>query len=294
MSARPESKCSLNVPPKPLVSDTQVQTASVSVCIASLNTAQATELCLRSARRLAGYPLTIQVGDCGSSDGSLDMLRNFEAMGWLSLEVAPSGRYHSIWLDHWLNTCQTDFVVFVDSDVEFRRPDWLRELVERAQTADAALVAAEMLPEIPNFQAPRDGMTEQDRAEMLKRWFAGQEIVRLATRPAPWLLLLDVRKVRPLELSFAYQLEKADIPEGIVAFDIGGGLYRSLDFSGQTCRLMPESYRSAYHHYGGLSWIPLTGRRGLKKRRDLVMVKYRLNRLRRLAEYPEPRVARQT
>jgi len=95
VSARPESKCSLNVPPKPVAPDTQVQTASVSVCIASLNTAQATELCVRSARRLAGYPLTIQVGDCGSSDGSLDMLRNFGAMECLSLEVAPSGRYRT-------------------------------------------------------------------------------------------------------------------------------------------------------------------------------------------------------
>jgi glycosyltransferase involved in cell wall biosynthesis len=230
----------------------EMQGPSVSVCVASLNTARATELCIRSARHLAGYPFSMRVGDCGSSDGSTDMLRSFEAKGWISLEVAASGRDHSAWLDKWLHSCEDDLVVFVDSDIEFRRQGWLRELVEHAGTTDAAMVAAEMLPEIADFPAPRAGMSEEDRAEMLDRWFDGHEVVRLASRPAPWLLLLDLRKVRPLDLSFAYELAPADIPEGIMAFDVGGGLFRRLQSSKMVCEVMPRSYQDAYHHYGGL------------------------------------------
>ena len=49
-----------------------------------------------------GGPFELVVGDAGSTDGSLAMLRDFEARGWLRLEVAAGGRKHAEWLDLWL------------------------------------------------------------------------------------------------------------------------------------------------------------------------------------------------
>jgi GT2 family glycosyltransferase len=59
----------------------------ITVHVASWNTASATELCLRTMRRHAGHPFALVVGDGGSTDGSLAMLRDFAQRGWLELEV---------------------------------------------------------------------------------------------------------------------------------------------------------------------------------------------------------------
>lgn len=253
---------------------------TVSVYIPSLNTAAATELCIRSLRRFAGRPFTLHVGDCGSTDGTLALLRQWESSGRLRLEVAPGGRFHADWLDHWLATCTDTYAVFVDSDIEFLRPGWLRDLVEAARASAAAVVAAEFLDEIPIYQAPRAGLDPADRAEMLRRWFGGHEQVRLASRPAPWLLLVDVAMVRALGATFAFHLDDSH-PDDVVAMDVGGSLFRDVVAGGLPWRVMPASFGDSYHHYGGLSWVPLKGRRGLKKRRDLLVVRRRLLRARR-------------
>ena len=104
----------------------------VRVHIASINTARVTELCIRTMHRYAGYPFTLVVGDGGSTDGSLEMLRRLERQGWLELEVAPNGRLRTEWLDHWFAECSERLAVFSDSDVEYLRPNWLREMVDAA------------------------------------------------------------------------------------------------------------------------------------------------------------------
>lgn len=253
---------------------------TVGVHVASANTAPATELCIRSLRALAGYPHSLRVGDCGSTDGSLEMLRGLEARGWLTLEVAQAGRHHAEWLDHWLRDSSADLLVFVDSDVEFRQAGWLRELVCAAMQLGAALVAAEMLPEFREFAVPVAPSPEDQ--ELFAEWFKGRRTVRLAPRPAPWLFLVDPGQVAPIGIGFGFHSELAAIPEGVLAFDVGGALHRALERQGLLVAAMPPSYSRAYHHYGGLSWVPLRGWRGLKKRRDLVVVRRRLRRLRRL------------
>ena len=235
------------------------------VHVASLNTAAATELCIRSLRATAGRAFTLTVGDSGSTDGSVEMLRGLEALGWLTLEVAPGGRLHTEWLDHWVRECRTDYALFVDSDVEFRRTGWLAELVDTAESRHTALVAAEILGEVECYVEP-----------------VGHTTVRLASRPAPWLLLVDPAVVAGLGVSFAFHAEQE--LDGTVAYDTAGWLFRELAGRGLRWAAMPPEFASAYHHYGGLSWIPLAGRRGWRKRRDLVVVRRRLRRLRRAQE----------
>jgi GT2 family glycosyltransferase len=82
--------------------------------IASWNTARVTELCIRSMRHYAGRDFDLVVGDGGSSDGSLEMLR--VRARWLRLESArqPQARQ---WLDHWVDE-PAALPRFSDSDVD--------------------------------------------------------------------------------------------------------------------------------------------------------------------------------
>ena len=247
---------------------TSTDQARVTVHVASFNTASSTELCIRSMRAYADHPFDLVLGDCGSTDGSLETLRRFEDQGWLRLEVAPDGRAHAEWLDHWLHrdVSASDLAVFVDSDVEFLSQGWLRELVRVAVTSRAALACAEMVPETRRGVDP-----------------VGHRLYRGVARPSPWLLLVDRAQVAGLPVSFAFDAEETDsVPEGLLLYDVGGRLYLDLCARGLRCVCMPSGFRRRYRHYGGMSWVPPDGRRGRRKARDLERVERRLARMRAL------------
>lgn len=238
----------------------------VRVCVASYNTRSATELCIRSMRQFAGHPFELTVGDSGSSDGSLEMLRAFEARGWLRLELAPEGRHHGDWLTEWHRRAEGEYLVFVDSDVEFRRPSWLGDLVDRAVADEAALVGGEMLPERAFEVEP-----------------VGLKTVRIARRLAPWLLLVDTELTAGLSETLCFHGEETDaVPEGRISYDVGALFFHRAVERGCRWVEMPAEFQAAYHHFGGLSWIEMKGRRGFKMRRDLWKVSRQLRRLRRL------------
>jgi hypothetical protein len=215
-------------------------TAEVTVHVASLNTKRVTELCIRSMRHYAGRDFRLVVGDAGSTDGSLRMLRDFEARGWLDLEVAPGGRKHAEWLDRWVAAGRSRYVVFSDSDVEYLEHGWLRDLVDTAERDGAALVCARMQWPPDTFDHPVTGA---------KR--------RLAPRPTPWLMLLDSEQVRGrVDASFAY-VDVVD-PEaygGKVAHDVGAAYFAALDAAGLTWAEMPPAWQSKFRHFGGLTWL---------------------------------------
>ncbi|MBV8950763.1 MAG: glycosyltransferase family 2 protein [Actinobacteria bacterium] len=235
----------------------------VTVHVASLNTRFATELCIRTMRQFAGRPFRLVVGDCGSTDGSLEMLRSFERRGWLKLEVAPNGRMHAEWLDKWLRDCATRYALFVDSDVEFFQAGWLDQMVRAAQTNDAALVCAQMLPSRARYMHPHTGAKRT-----------------LGARPAPWLLLVDVERVRGrVSASFAYvDVADPDAFGGKIGYDVAGAYFAALRDEGLGWVEMPESFRSSFRHFSGLSWrrvldwrAPLRLRPGQAPRMAVVM-----------------------
>lgn len=232
--------------------------------VASANTAAATELCIRTLRRYAGLPLELVVGDSGSTDGSVQMLRRLEARGCLTLQLGAPGRAHAAWLDEWLATCDLPYAVFVDSDVEFLRPGWLAELVSAARSAGAALVFAELLAGNPHYVHPLTG-----------------EEARLAPRPSPWLLLADVKRIRGLGVSMGYDWD-ADptAPGGVVSYDVGARLAQAVRRAGLTALELPPSFRRTYRHYGGLSWKSPRGLKGLGQLRKRLRVQLRLRLVR--------------
>jgi hypothetical protein len=213
--------------------------ADVTVHVASINTRYATELCIRTMRRYAGRDFRLVVGDCGSTDGSLELLRDYEARGWLTLEVAPNGRQHAEWLDQWLRDCPTRFAVFCDSDIEFFEAGWLDEMVRASIDNDAALVCAEIIPSRARFVHPHSGAKRT-----------------LGARPAPWLLLVDAQRVRGrLDASFAYvEVEDPAAFGGIVGYDVGGAFFAHLRAVGFGWVQLPDSFRRTYRHFSGLSW----------------------------------------
>ena len=243
---------------------------TVTICVASLNTRDATELCVRSMRRFAGYPYSLVVGDGGSTDGSLTVLNEFEERGWLRLECSERPRTHAEWLDQWRETCRSDFLLFVDSDVEFRRRAWLRRIVAATESAGSAITYTEWL---------HGGLYPDE-----EKWS------HVLSRPAPWMLMIDQRQTDDIMSSFGVEYTNRDSAVGLpIIRDVGTAFFEEATRRRLSALAMPASYGRMYHHYGGLSWLPSTGRRGHKKLRDQRVVSRRLGQMRRLqsgADFP--------
>ena len=210
----------------------------VRVHSATINTATCIELCVRTARRTAGMDFDLVVGDGGSTDGSLETLREFESRGWLALEVAPEGRRHSQWLNKWLEECPARYAVFVDSDMRFRRGGWLRDLVDASRANNAALVTSRVQHAVGPTVGPNGTkMTWVDR-------------------PTPWLMLVDVAQVRGVvDVGFGFRTrEDPDDPNVKVMLDTGAGFLESLTEAGLRFHEMGEDWSRCYQHFGGMTW----------------------------------------
>ena len=244
---------------------------SVTAYVANLDTARATELCIRSMRHHAGMEFELVVGDCGSTDGSLAMLDRFHHQGWLELQVAPKGRGHADWLAGWLRTCPSRYALFSDSDVEFRGEHWLRDMVDLAQSSGAAIVCGRMQHGSECYVHP---VTKAER--------------RLAPRPTAWLLMIDTEQVRDrVEPVFEYyEVEDFNAFGGKIAYDTGAWFFKQLCDAGLTWAEMPASWQEHYHHFGGLTWLgPRRSGPALRVRArqaaKLVIVEQHLRRARR-------------
>jgi hypothetical protein len=151
-------------------------------------------------------------------------------------EVA-AGRKHWEWLDHWRQTCETRYAVFVDSDVQFLRLGWLRDLIRSAERSKWALTSGELVPEQPDSL------------------HAGTVLFRFAERLAPWLIAVDIAMCDVSHVSFRdWSHESREVHEGRIAYDVAGTLYHTLCLDGVPCGSLPPDYEQTFRHYGGLSW----------------------------------------
>jgi len=217
------------------------RTLDVHVYVASLNTALATELCVRSLRAYAGCSYRLTVGDGGSTDDSLEMLEEFRDRGWLELEVDPSRPRHHQWLERWLARSDGDLLVFCDSDMEFVRPDALRPLVSVAASSGAALTVAEHCLEAGGGREPVTGKP-----------------VRMAERFSAWLFAVDPRAVSGFAPSFGFTwCEDPTIPEGNRGFDTGALFLGEINRLDLGYAVMPHLYRRRYRHFTGMTWRPI-------------------------------------
>jgi len=154
-------------------------------------------------------------------------------------------------------------VLFVDSDIEFRRTGWLRALCAIVQSTRPAIAYAEWLE--PSM------FTLEGRPSYV------------VARPAPWLLLIDAEQTAKLQSSFAVAYPEGESPTGApIIHDVGAAFFLEAVDRGLRTLALSASFRRHYHHYGGLSWLPTSGPRGEKKLRDQRTVERRLAQLQRL------------
>lgn len=217
----------------------RVKHDNVTAYIASLNTAWATELCVRTMRHFEPTAFDIVVGDGGSTDRSLAMLGRLESKGWIRVQRAPEGRAHAAWLAE----CQTRYALFSDSDVEFREPGWLTDMVKTAERTGGALVCGRMQHGVETFLHP------VTRAEL-----------RIALRPTAWLFLVDTHQVRDtIDATFEYvEVEDFNAFGRKVAYDTAAWFFRELSEAGLTWAEMPPSWQTKYHHFGSMTWLAPT------------------------------------
>lgn len=229
----------------------------VTIFIASINTASATELCIRSINRYTPRETyTLCVGDCGSTDDSLPRLMQLLRDGLVNdVSLAPHGRLHGAWLDYWTNTCDTRFAVMVDSDVEILRPGWLDTLIRTALDTGAAIVCSELVEEVPNY-VDHTGVTR-----------------RIASRPSAWMMLLDVAKCRGRSSWLWAIVDDSTIPEKRWSLDVGAQLMRDLSAAGERVVAAPLDFRNSFRHFGGLSWTQTTRIGGWRHRAKLLKVR---------------------
>ena len=235
---------------------------SVTIAIASFNTRVFTELAIRTAVGRAGCPVRVVVGDSGSTDGTLAMAERLRPRLVDVVDVAPGGRVHADWLDHWLATADTEFLVFVDSDVEFRRSGWLEQMLQVRQRDGVAILGSEWVEDVPGYW---DAATDR-RMHVMRR-------------PAPWVQLVHVPTVRALECSYRLVSEDTDeVPEGVRTYDVGGWLAATAASRGLVVSAMPPEFGAYYRHYGGRSWRAS----GWRAKRATVIAAVRLARFRLL------------
>jgi glycosyltransferase involved in cell wall biosynthesis len=240
--------------------------SDTTIGIASINTKMALQLCLKSLWEFTDRDaVRIVVGDCGSTDGTLPMLTRYLKAGRIDdLEVAAHGRQHAEWINHWVATCGTSYLVLMDSDIELRRDWWLSRL--RAGIDGAVFAAASMYPAQPDW-APAGGGP-------------GREI---SERPSVHLMMLDVAKARELGTSFEPWTEYGpDLRNGERWYDVGGDFLRAIKGQGLPYSVMPDDYYLGYRHWAGVSWQRqrqhLSGHR-IERARNMLKVDIRLGAL---------------
>jgi hypothetical protein len=209
--------------------------APITIGIASINTRRATEVAIRSIARTTGGNVSIWVGDCGSTDGSVAMLERACRRGLISrLDIRP-GSSHGAWIDFWKREATTRWLLAADSDVEPLRRGWLDAMVETAARRQVGAVAAG-LQEQGSYTQP-NGFT-----------------VRTLRRPTIYVFLVDLVATEKVDVSFQFHLEQAGDGEWD-AWDTGARFARALEDAGIGWTPMPASFADDVRHIGKLSWM---------------------------------------
>jgi glycosyltransferase involved in cell wall biosynthesis len=217
----------------------------VTVCVASVNTRLYTELCLRSMWRLAGRPFELVVGDCASTDGSVEMLRRLAAQQRLTLQEGPTGRRHGQWIDQWRRDCTADVIVVVDSDIEVLGPGWLPDLL-RGLSDQVVMVAHDRVAAF-DYTEPKGDL-------------AGHTY-RFEARPHPCVLALDHSRTAQITTTFMWRPIGGEWPPA-TAYDTAGAFAAALEADGQAWEPMPAEQRATFLHYDGRSRSRAEGARG--------------------------------
>jgi hypothetical protein len=178
------------------------------------------------------------------------------------IQLQPLGRTHGEWLDYWTAHCETDYAVFMDSDIEILQSGWLEKFLKIAEVNSASVVTTEILNQVPSIG-----------------YFPPGVLLRSAPRPAPWMILINPKKCRNMGSWKTIQVKDASIAEGGWNFDTGAIVYRNMVEASASIFTTPNSFLSFFRHYGAMSWTKQLGARDFIlfwKRRHAIAIYFKV------------------
>jgi hypothetical protein len=208
---------------------------SVTIGIASRNTRRATELAIRTIRQTTSPQVSLWVGDCASTDGSIAMLEHLRARGLVNRVDVAEGRSHGGWIDYWRETVPSPLLLIADSDVELLTSGWLEQMVDHLHSTSVGLVS------VGRHEA--GSHTEPNTFTM-----------RTAARPEMYLALLDRERCRSVPVSFDFAMEEG-ADGSWLAWDTGARFAAELDAHRVGWTTMPPEFGEAVRHWGALSYM---------------------------------------
>ena len=214
----------------------------MTVFISSLNTRHAIELTLRSLLRYTAYPdLRVVVADNASTDGSREFLTAFAAGRPVTVILAETARPHGLWLDQALASCETEYLIAVDSDMLFLGGDAIGEMIGvMERDPDLYLLT-------PALQPARHGIVEP----------VGGVVVDQAESPFTWLMCVRRSLRDRVPTSFAVVVEPTGGAAGRpLVNDTGACLLRDMRAASVGYGVMPRWFASRFEHLGSMSWTP--------------------------------------
>lgn len=212
----------------------------VTVFISSMGTRYSLELTLRSLFRMTRYPnIELWIGENGSTDGSVEFLKEFSRERPLRLDNRGEKRRHYLWLDEVHQSVDSKYWFAVDSDMLFLGRDPILEMVQVMERDPSVyLVASEKREAQVDHPAPVTG-----------------EPMDLGEAPATWLLAVRTSLRDIVNTSFEDGLDHVDEVTGKpFCYDTGGKLLRDMRERGIGYHYMSRVFQLKYQHFGGLSW----------------------------------------
>src|SRR5690349_16742200 len=110
-----------------------MQAPLVSIILRSFNEGYALKETLPALRHQAYGPWELIVVDSGSTDGSVELIRQAQPRHFI--QIRPHEYNPSRVMNHGMQLAQAEFAVFINADATPQGPNWLRPLVQALQDA---------------------------------------------------------------------------------------------------------------------------------------------------------------
>ena len=191
--------------------DLELNEDEVTLIIVNYETKYSTELTLRTLYSTSCHTnISVWVIDNGSSDGSLDHLKNVQKDLDFEIIKSDESHPHSYWLNYAFSNVQTDLWFAVDSDMLFLSKGWLSDMIKRfREEPDLYLLSAE--PKQKSVGPEPVGGTVVESQEAPSTWLFGMRTKLRSNLQTPFdftkgrinpetgnLVVYDTGLIRPL------------------------------------------------------------------------------------------------
>jgi glycosyltransferase involved in cell wall biosynthesis len=214
----------------------------VTIFISNLNTRYAVELTLRSLLKHNKYPaIRVIVADNASSDDSREFLKQFAIGRPVTVVEAATAQPHAAWLDQMMRSCDTPYLVAVDSDMLFLGGDPIGEMISVMESQpELGLLTA-------GLQPFRSGVVEP----------VGGVVVDQSESPFTWLMCIRSTLREQIDSSFAVVVVPAGGNGGRpLVNDTGACLLQAMIEASIRYAVMPKWFATRFEHLCSMSWTP--------------------------------------